>query len=124
MKTVNLICIGCPMGCELQAEAEGGEVLSVKGNLCPNGERYAGKEVTAPARTVTSTVTVLGGTAARVPCKTTGEIPKEKIFDCVEELAGLTVAAPVKIGDVIKENAAGTGVNIIATKNVPCAPSV
>ena len=118
MNTVNLICIGCPLGCPLTVEMEGGEVKTVSGNTCPRGDAYARKEMTNPTRIVTSTVRVAGGRLAMVSVKTASDIPKGKIFDCVKALKDVEVKAPVKIGDVIVENVAGTGVNIIATKNV------
>ena len=118
MNTVNLICIGCPLGCPLTVEMEGNEVKSVAGNTCPRGEAYAKKELTNPTRIVTSTVRVAGGKLAMVSVKTESDIPKGKIFDCVKALKDIEVIAPVKIGDVIVENVAGTGVNVIATKNV------
>ena len=118
MKTVNLICIGCPLGCPLTVEMEGSEVKAVSGNTCPRGDAYARKELTNPTRIVTSTVRVVGGRLAMVSVKTASDIPKGKIFDCVKALKDVEVKAPVKIGDVIVENVAGTGVNIIATKNV------
>ncbi|MGN0793398.1 MAG: DUF1667 domain-containing protein [Candidatus Ventricola sp.] len=118
MKTVNLICIGCPLGCPLTVEMEGDEVKAVSGNTCPRGDAYARKELTNPTRIVTSTVRVAGGKLAMVSVKTASDIPKGKIFDCVKALKDVEVKAPVKIGDVIVENVAGTGVNIIATKNV------
>ena len=118
MSTVNLICIGCPLGCPLTVEMEGNEVKSVSGNTCPRGDAYAKKELTNPTRIVTSTVRVAGGKLAMVSVKTQSDIPKGKIFDCVKALKDVEVVAPVKIGDVIVENVAGTGVNVIATKNV------
>jgi len=118
MSTVNLICIGCPLGCPLTVEMEGNEVKSVAGNTCPRGDAYAKKELTNPTRIVTSTVRVAGGKLAMVSVKTESDIPKGKIFDCVKALKDVEVTAPVKIGDVIVENVAGTGVNVIATKNV------
>ncbi|MBP3522096.1 MAG: DUF1667 domain-containing protein [Clostridia bacterium] len=118
MNTVNLICIGCPLGCPLTVEMEGSEVKAVSGNTCPRGDAYARKELTNPTRIVTSTVRVAGGKLAMVSVKTASDIPKGKIFDCVKALKDVEVKAPVKIGDVIVENVAGTGVNIIATKNV------
>lgn len=118
MNTVNLICIGCPLGCPLTVEMEGSEVKAVSGNTCPRGDAYARKELTNPTRIVTSTVRVSGGRLAMVSVKTASDIPKGKIFDCVKALKDVEVKAPVKIGDVIVENVAGTGVNIIATKNV------
>ena len=119
MKKVNLICIGCPLGCPLEVEMEGAEVLTVTGQTCKNGEKYARKELTNPTRIVTSTVRVTGGTLAMVSVKTASDIPKGKIFDCVRELQAIDLTAPVAIGDVIIENVCGTGVSIVATKNAP-----
>ncbi len=118
METRELICIGCPMGCPLTVTMEGMEVTEVKGNTCPKGDAYARKEVTDPTRIVTSTVKVTGGKVPMINVKTKSDIPKDKIFECVAALKGLTIQAPVRIGDVIVENVAGTGVPIVAAGNV------
>lgn len=123
MNTRELTCIGCPLGCpltvSLTTNADGSvEVTSVTGNTCPKGDIYARKEVTNPTRIVTSTVRVSGGTCPMVNVKTESDIPKSKIADCVEALRGVEIAAPVKIGDIVLENVAGTGVNIIAARNI------
>ena len=117
MEKRELICIGCPMGCPLTVEMNGTEVVSVTGNTCPRGDAYARKEVTNTTRIVTSTVKVEGGKVDMVSVKTKEDIPKGKIFECVKALKGITVEAPVHIGDVILKDVAGTGVDIIATKN-------
>ena len=119
IETRELICIGCPLGCPLTVEMKGTEVVSVTGNTCPNGDRYARKEVTDPRRTVTSTVRVLGGILPVVSVKTAQDIPKNKIFDCMQELATIRVKAPVREGDVIVSNIVDTGVSVIATKEIP-----
>ena len=118
MEEKNLICIGCPMGCPLTVKMEHGEVVSVTGNTCKRGDIYARKEVTNPTRIVTTTVRVKNGSMPVVSVKTAQDIPKGKIFDCVETLRDVCVEAPVQIGDVILENVAGTGVDIVATGNV------
>ncbi|MBQ8802310.1 MAG: DUF1667 domain-containing protein [Tyzzerella sp.] len=122
MSIRELTCIGCPLGCALtvtlEETANGVEVTDVTGNTCPKGAIYARKEVTNPTRIVTSTVRVSGGTAAMVNVKTASDIPKSKIFDCVEALKGVEIAAPVQIGDVVLANVAGTGVNIIAARSI------
>lgn len=120
METVNLICIGCPLGCPLTVEMEGSEVKSVSGNTCPRGDAYARKELTDPTRIVTSTVRVSGGKLAMASVKTERDIPKGAIFDCVKALRDVEVPAPVTIGQVIVSDVAGTGVAVVATKNVPC----
>ena len=118
MEIRNLTCISCPMGCPITVEMEGEEIISVTGNTCKRGEVYARKEVTNPTRIVTSTVKVRGGAADMVSVKTKEDIPKGKIFECVRALKGVEIEAPVHIGDVVVSNAAGTGVDIVATKNV------
>ena len=118
MENRNLTCICCPMGCALTVEMNGGEVVSVTGNGCKQGKEYGAKEVTNPTRIVTSSVIVTGAPEGAVSVKTASDIPKDKIFDCVKALKGISVPAPVHIGDVILSNVAGTGVDIIATKEV------
>ena len=118
MEEKNLICIVCPMGWPLNVKMEHGEVVSITGNTCKRGDIYARKEVTNPTRIVTSTVRITGGSEAMVSVKTKEDIPKGKIFDCVKALKNVEVAAPVHIGDVLVKNVAGTGVDVIATKNV------
>ena len=118
MNKRELICIGCPMGCPIVVEMEDGKVLSVAGNTCPRGESYARKEVTNPTRIVTTTVRVDGGKVPMINVKTEQDIPKDKIFECIAALRGVTMKAPIHIGDIILENVAGTGVNIVAAGNV------
>jgi CxxC motif-containing protein len=120
MEKIALTCIGCPLGCQIEVSMENGKVAAVTGNTCPRGDAYARKEVTAPTRIVTSTVRVSGSRtgAVTVSCKTRTDVPKNKIFDCIRALRGVSASCPVHIGDVLVPNAAGTGVDVIATKEV------
>lgn len=113
---MELVCICCPMGCDLVVDVDGGNI-TVSGNTCPRGRDYAIAEVTAPTRTVTTTVDVIGG-EFRAPVKTAAPIPKGKIFAALAEIKAAVITAPVSIGDVIVENVAGSGINVIATRNV------
>lgn len=119
MEKRELTCICCPMGCAVTVGMDGDTIISVSGHTCPRGEDYARKEVTAPTRIVTSTVRVTGGSRERVSCKTASDIPKGKIGDIMREINSACVQAPVRIGDVIVRDAAGTGVDIVATANCP-----
>ena len=121
MENRELICIGCPLGCPVTVEMEGNNVISVTGNTCQKGDIYARKEVTDPTRIVTTTVKVSGGTVPMINVKTAKDIPKDRIFDCVAALCGLTIPAPVRIGDIILGNVAGTGVDIVAAGNADAA---
>lgn len=117
MERRELICIGCPMGCPMVVDIDGTEI-SVSGNTCPRGDDYARKEVLSPTRIVTSSVKIEGGAMPMVSVKTEHDIPKGKIMDIMEEIHQASVKAPIAIGDVVIENCAGTGVNIVATRNV------
>ena len=118
MEIKKLICINCPMGCPLTVEMEESKVIRVSGNTCKRGEDYARREVTAPARTVTTTVKVVNGKAGRVSVKTREDSPKEKVLACVKALKDVQVEAPVCIGDLVAADIAGTGVDVVATGNV------
>lgn len=119
MENRELICIGCPMGCMMTVTLKEGQVTSVAGNTCKRGDTYARKEVTNPTRIVTSSVPVMDGVLPVVSVKTREDIPKGKIQDVMRALQQVTVQAPVRIGDVILKDVAGTGVDLIATRNDP-----
>ena len=112
-----LICIVCPQGCHLKVEDENG--LTVTGNSCPRGAEYGKMEMTHHTRVVTSTVKCEGGLYPRCPVKTDGAVPKELMFRVMEALEGVTLAAPVAVGQVVAENICGTGANVVATRDLP-----
>lgn len=112
-----LTCICCPVGCALTVTIADDSSVTVTGNRCPRGAAYGEKEVTNPTRIVTSTVRVAGYPDAVVSVKTASDIPKGKITDCMKALADVTATAPIRVGDVIVENVADTGVNIVATRS-------
>ncbi len=113
-----LICINCPLGCNLKVDDTDLNNIIVSGNTCPRGAKYGKDEILNPKRMVTSSVKVMGGIEAVVSVKTYEAIPKELIFELLDELKKIEVKAPIKIGDVIIENALNTGVNVIATRNI------
>ena len=114
-----LTCIRCPIGCELLVNFNENKVISVIGNGCKRGEQYGRKEYNNPTRMVTSSVEVNNGVLKIVSVKTETDIPKNAVEKCLKELKKVKVNAPVKIGDIIIKNTAGTGINVIATRNVP-----
>ena len=67
---------------------------------------------------MTSTVKIVGAEIERLSVKTNGDIPKEKIFDVMKELNRVVVKAPVHREDVIVHDICGTGVDLVATKDL------
>lgn len=109
-----MICIICPKGCHLEID----ENQKVSGNSCKRGEVYAINELTNPTRTVTSTIRVINGKISRVPVVTTKPVPKNKIFEVMNEINQKVVYAPVKVGDIIIKNILDLDIDIKATRDI------
>lgn len=118
METKVMNCIMCPMGCELTVSLENGKFVSVTGNSCPRGAKYAETEVTDPRRMLTTTVRIKGGLLPLLPVVSADVLPKGKIAECEAYLRNVTVKAPVKAGDVIVPDILGLGVNIVASRDM------
>ena len=114
---MKLTCIICPRGCEMEVTETNGQ-WTVTGNECKRGQDYAVQEARNPVRTLTTSLPVTGGDYEMVSVKTASPIPKAKIPEALKELEGMTLAAPVAMGQSIVPDIAGTGVDIIATRQV------
>lgn len=113
---MKMICINCPRGCELDV-TESGDGVTVVGNACPRGEEYGRSELVNPTRMVTGLVRI-AGMRKPLPVKTRTPIPKGRIDDVLFALHQTTVQLPVRIGDVIVPDVAGTGIDVVATANM------
>ena len=116
---VNLICTACPQGCTLTAVIENGEVIEVRGYNCKKGIDYGVAEMTNPRRMVATTVKVNNGFHPLLPVYTERPVPKPLIPQILDEIRKVEVTAPVKMKSVIVENVLGTGVNVLASRDVP-----
>ena len=116
-KTENVICTTCPMGCTLQVTHDGETVVDIEGNACKRGTAYVQQELTDPRRMVATTVRVRGGVHPLVPVYTDAPFPKPCIFDLLAELRRVELGAPVRGGQVVLENALGTEVNVLASRD-------
>ena len=111
-----LTCIVCPKGCRLTVDEEND--FAVTGASCPRGVAYGKKELTAPTRTVTSTVAIEGALHSRLPVKTSKEVDRALVRKVVAALRDVRVTAPVKTGDVVLSDVLGTGSDIVASKSM------
>ena len=103
-ETKVLNCIVCPMGCEMTATIEDGNVTNVTGNTCPRGAKYAQEEIPAPKRMLTSTVRITGGLLPLLPVVSKNPLPT------------ITVEAPIAEAAPICKNMLGLGVDIVASR--------
>lgn len=112
------ICVVCPNGCAIEAETEGKEILSLKGNLCRKGEEYVRGEITEPKRTISTSVLVEGGTLPLTSVRLTSPVEMSRVPDVMEVLRKVRLTAPVKAGSVVAENILSLGSDVIVTKTV------
>ncbi|MFW5904384.1 MAG: DUF1667 domain-containing protein [Thermoplasmatota archaeon] len=112
-----VLCTRCPKGCRLKLKVEDDEVV-VRGYECKLGEEYGKQEGRNPKRVVPTTVRIRKGRWPRLPVRTDDTIPLDKIDDVMDEIRGLVLDAPVKKGDIVMENVAGTSVSMIAERDM------
>ena len=123
MEEKEIICVSCPMGCRITVQAKEGEIISITGNDCSKGIKYAKEEFINPLRILPTTVKVIGGEFPLVSVKTEKAIPKRLLLKAMAEIAEIEVEAPIKIGQVIKDDLIGIGVSLVATRNIKRANS-
>ena len=117
-----LICLNCPLGCEIAVEHDGKAIVSIGGNRCKRGAAYAEREVFNPERMVTTTVRAEGGSLELLPVKTSRPVPKAMTFKVVAAASKVTARAPLKLGDVVLADVAGTGADLVATRGLELPP--
>ena len=113
-----IICIVCPVGCNVTVDYTPRAILNIEGNQCKLGLEYAKKEILNPERTLTTTVRVKHGHLPLVSVRTNKLIPKSRLFDVMNLLAEIEVEAPIKIGDKIVNDVIDTNADVVATKSI------
>jgi CxxC motif-containing protein len=113
-----ILCITCPKGCTLEVTHDGQTIVEIKPG-CKRGHEYAHRELVDPRRMVASTVKVRHGIHPLLPVYTSAPLPKGKIRELLTELRQFEISAPVTMGTVLIENVFGTGVNILASRDMP-----
>jgi CxxC motif-containing protein len=92
--------------------------ITVTGNECARGERHGIHEYREPTRMLTTTVAIRGGVLPRMPVISREEVPKAALGRCLEALYRMELTAPLRCGDIVAKNIAGTGVDVIASRSM------
>ena len=113
-----IICTVCPRGCLITAEGTDQSVVSLKGEGCVRGRRFAEAEFLHPVRILTSTVRRTDTDTNVLPVRTSAPIPQELLLEAMEQIRTVSVTPPVKIHEVIIPDLLGTGADLIAEKSI------
>lgn len=114
-----IICIVCPLGCRMDVTLDGSDVKTITGNECKKGVRHAEKEVTFPGRILTTTMETDIPGIPLVPVRSSKELPKDRLMDCMHVISMHRVAAPVKLGQPVIQDILGLGVDILSCRTIP-----
>ncbi len=115
---IKILCVTCPKGCTLEVTRDGETVVDIKPG-CKRGHEYAKRELVDPRRMVATTVKVKRGVHPLLPVYTSAPFPKGKIMELMNTLRKMEVDAPVKMGAVVAENVLESGVDILASRDMP-----
>ena len=112
-----LICISCPQGCRLIAEACG-DSWKISGNRCHRGEIYARQELTDPRRIITAVMPCYSKEHPFVAVRTTAPFPKAKAADLLNKLYRMKLPSNIKNGDIVLKNIDNSEISVIVTENI------
>lgn len=118
MAEKKLICVICPVGCEILATIENGKLKKIKGYRCEQGKDYAKEEFTSPSRILTATVSVKSRQVGQLPVRSTKPLPRQKLEKAMFSLVSINLKPPIKEGQLILEDILNTGVDIVATRDL------
>ena len=114
-----IICIMCPLGCRMQVQIEGQEVIQVEGEGCKKGVKYAQQEVSFPGRILTTTVATDNPEMPLLPVRSNKALPKEKLIDCMKQISTHSVKGSVQLGQPVIDNILGLDTDIVACRTIP-----
>lgn len=118
----NFTCIICPNSCRLAVwKDEQSNEIHVIGHTCKRGIEYGKNEFSNPVRMVITTMRIEHVILPVIPVRSNNEVPKGKLFDVIGEISKTKCVAPVKMGQVLIPNVLGTGVDIIASRDMKAA---
>ena len=116
--TRSFTCILCPNGCDIEAREEQDGKLTITGAGCPKGKAYVEQEWNDPRRTISSSVKVEKGELPLASVRLTTPVPKDYLFQVMEEIRKVQLEAPVHMGQVAIHHVLGLDSDVIVTRNV------
>ena len=107
-------CFLCHKNCTIRAM----DLDRIIGAECKKGIEFATTELKEPKRVLTATVKTVFKDIPVISVKTDGAILKSDVFKAMKVLKIVIVNEFLNVGDVVVENIAGSGVNVVSTINM------
>ncbi len=117
IEKTKILCITCPKGCSLEVSRDGETIVEIKPG-CKRGHEYVQRELVDPRRMVATTIRIKNAIHSLLPVYTSAPFPKGKIMALQAFLRQIEVEAPVKMGAVMVADVLGSGVDILASRDM------
>lgn len=114
-----LVCIICPLGCELTAELEKNMVTNVAGFQCKKGKTYAINEILNPCRVLTTTMRTANPDFPLLPVRSSDGVPKTMLIPCMEEIAKIQAPSKINLGEPVLKKLLGLDIDMISCRTIP-----
>ena len=119
-KETKIICIMCPLACQVTLTIDDkGDIIGTANYLCKQGKKYAIAECKFPGRILTTIVLTEGSPHKLLPVRTAKPVPKDRLMEVMYSLSQIRVKPPIKMGQVIASDINKTGVDVVATDELP-----
>ncbi|AEH51429.1 FAD-dependent oxidoreductase [Pseudothermotoga thermarum] len=109
-----IICSVCPKGCEVLVMKEGHD-YKLEGYKCQRGYDFVLKNLFDPHQVLCTTVRTIYSEQPLLPVKTDRPVTVKDFQGIMEVVRKIVVKNKVDVGEVICENIAGTGANLVST---------
>lgn len=106
-----ITCIECANRCKLIVEQNGDEII-VSGNRCPRGLKSGREEFLGEREIVKGFVK---SSAGKIAVETSQAVPKGMVYKVTLALKKISVEKEVSAGEVVAENIANSGANLIVS---------
>jgi CxxC motif-containing protein len=119
-KETRIICIMCPLACRVTVTIDDeGNIVGTADCLCKRGEEYAVAECKFPGRVLTTTVLTEGSSRRLLPVRTAKPVPKDRLMEVMYSLSRTMIKPPIRMGQIIASDINKTGVDVVATDELP-----
>jgi CxxC motif-containing protein len=115
VKETKIICIMCPLACQVTVTVDDkGNIRSVTGNSCEQGEKYVIAECQFPGRILTTTLLTEGSSQKLLPVRTNKPVLRARLMNVMYSLSQIRVKPPVKMGQIIVSDINKLGVDVVS----------
>lgn len=110
-----ITCIECANRCKLSVEQIGDEIV-VSGNRCPRGLNFGREEFLGERKIVKGFVKSSADEKGKIAVETSKAVPKGMVYKVTLALKRISVEKEVSAGEIIAENIANSGANLIVSE--------